>query len=790
MDKVKATGGTAKQRLQRLTDKAVGGRITRAVRDEMRSLAEPLRESGEVCDVVGAAALKRSHDGLRPVWDMDVELLDAALAAGVPVADPQPEVGFRLTSWLNGARRGSLAALGADPRFRPLLRDAVLGRPGELLALGRPACALRDDAGVVASVLGASGLVEVLHDAVVGWAAAVAAGSLPALHEATYYLDLLGPARLAEICPAAGEAIGELLRADIADLLAATWRTGLVDELGDVALDAYDDFWPSDDVYRMEPEGGADEDTFAVTRGTRTTLFGPKGAVTGPASSPFPNDVGSAVTPHRIRYAQGRFTKGRITADDTVRIAMPAAERPSTMRRGGDGWWELCDERGTVNCRWYQGPSRPARVSGGHSVGRRRHRWVAGSELVPPAQVWGRLVARDEAGSRVLRGADRALAARVLDAMGADLAARITELGRRLPVANHSWEVDEAFEDVRRILALHLPDVTSDRLLDGIVGSIWSAAECRVLMTRHLDDDATTLRATPLPYPRDDPGDLRARIFTGMQDMFLELGRVADACADPKVVDPPRTARLADALGWETQLGRLGGRALRAAVHGKGPDRSNDLRADAIRACGVPHISNPAGRWRTLRMDVSAAEAGPQGTVWRTARGCLIMLQSSRSGGLSVLEYAADGTFDAPPFGTVISQRVCTGWGGMDRIAALLRLLAEQGPAPWPVRSIEAFAEAIGTSVPHATLLAIGFEPRDVVAVNRGSTGLPPALILASGLPESALSEAAADLAKTTDAEDRLRVPEFLMPDDPADVWRDHLSVTRAAQWWNTRQPA
>ncbi|WP_436789754.1 hypothetical protein, partial [Yinghuangia sp. YIM S10712] len=112
----------------------------------------------------------------------------------------------------------------------------------------------------------------------------------------------------------------------------------------------------------------------------------------------------------------------------------------------------------------------------------------------------------------------------------------------------------------------------------------------------------------------------------------------------------------------------------------------------------------------------------------------------------------------------------------------------ERGPAPWPTASIEAFAEAADLSVERATLLTFGFEPRDAYLIGRGGTGLSASLLAASGLQESRVADAGARLAREATIEDRMEVPELLMPDDPADLWADRLAVDRAAAWWNSRK--
>ncbi len=50
------------------------------------------------------------------------------------------------------------------------------------------------------------------------------------------------------------------------------------------------------------------------------------------------------------------------------------------------------------------------------------------------------------------------------------------------------------------------------------------------------------------------------------------------------------------------------------------------------------------------------------------------------------------------------------------------------------------------------------------------------------------MADAGARLAREATIEDRMEVPELLMPDDPADLWADRLAVDRAAAWWNSRK--
>ncbi|MFJ8739328.1 hypothetical protein ACIRL2_08145 [Embleya sp. NPDC127516] len=796
----------AGEELRELLGKLTGRRITGRDREALRELAGRLRAAGEVADVLAAVEVKRR--GTLPDRDVDLDLLDAALDAGVPVADPPADVALRLAPWLDlRKRRGGLAAVCADPRFRPLLRDAVLDRRADLLALGCPVFALlRTRPEAVDAALASPGLLDVLLEALHTWVAAVRAGSLPALHEAVYYLDLLGPARLVDAHPAAGPPVGELLGTDPAALLARTWRAGLVDELGHRALDRFTGFDSGDDVHPVDLVDGENADAragFAVIGGMRALVFDARRRVAGPLRVRLPKTGGSSVVAtHRHRFEAGLLTAVRIgpkeprPADCSTFVPV-GGERVRALRRTVAGWWELADADGVITARWYQGPSRPHGSSGSHSVGRRRHRWAAGSELVPPAHLWADLVPRDKAGSRVLRAADRALADRILAAVDRELGARLTEIGRRIEVGSPSREVADAYRALREVLDPLLPGIRADRLLEGIAGTVWTAVECRELAARHLDrpaagDAASTavvLRTEPRPHPRADAGDLRARYYTSMQDMFERVVRVATVCADPTVDVPPQTVHLVDALGWERTLGRLGNRALRLAlIPGSGSlEHQRELARDHLRIWAVPELGDPGGRWRVLEVEVDSGYPPEQDTVCRTVRGCAIVLQRSRAPRgkiVSVLEYEPDGRFGAAPFGAIVTERVCAGWGGMARIAALLRLHHDRGTARWPHRSVAAFAAATGMSSARAAVLTAGFDPYDTYLVRRGQ-GVDAGLAEWSGTDPGEIADAARELSREVEPEQRLTIPELLMPDDPEDVWADRLAVDRAAAWWH-----
>ncbi|WP_329369656.1 hypothetical protein OG896_27720 [Streptomyces sp. NBC_00669] len=165
---------------------------------------------------------ERGHRDIAP------DLLDACLAAGVPVADPHKGVSINLAGWLaddNPGRR-DLAAVAADPRYAPLLRASV------------EQVANRSD--------GPEGLLTlaehpVLGAAVGGWLADRADDldrplGLPGLDR---QLTRLAPFGDPAVLATAPGAVDRLTAFDVAPVLARALRAGVLDELGWPALDSY-----------------------------------------------------------------------------------------------------------------------------------------------------------------------------------------------------------------------------------------------------------------------------------------------------------------------------------------------------------------------------------------------------------------------------------------------------------------------------------------------------------------------------------------------------------------------
>ena len=155
---------------------------------------------------------------------VEVDLLDLALAEGIPVADPDGTASIDLAGWWGdtGDGRRDLVALAADPRMTRLIDSAVANLGGSQHAAHRRSCAAH----------------PVLRPVVHAWLTRKgdvfgASTGLPAADNALRSLYQFGDV-VADVAP---EVLERVRTYDVSPLLAKTLRAGLYDELGWPALD-------------------------------------------------------------------------------------------------------------------------------------------------------------------------------------------------------------------------------------------------------------------------------------------------------------------------------------------------------------------------------------------------------------------------------------------------------------------------------------------------------------------------------------------------------------------------
>ncbi|RBQ20452.1 hypothetical protein DP939_11780 [Spongiactinospora rosea] len=206
--------------------------------------------------------LKPGAEPVRPAGSsragvIDADLLDACLAAGLPVADPAPGHTIDLDRWLEHRQR-DLAAIGADPRHARLLSTAV------------GAFAARHGVGALLDV---AALRPLVRDWVAAEVGEIARGGLADAREAVQRLSSglpPGAAGMAAMPEGVREAIE---RADVAVPLTRTLRAGILDELGWDDLDTVaDELGPDAEITPSWP-------VLTVYNRRRAVAVGPSGRI-------------------------------------------------------------------------------------------------------------------------------------------------------------------------------------------------------------------------------------------------------------------------------------------------------------------------------------------------------------------------------------------------------------------------------------------------------------------------------------------------------------------------------
>ncbi|PZG41196.1 hypothetical protein C1I98_21645 [Spongiactinospora gelatinilytica] len=206
--------------------------------------------------------LKPGEEPVRPAGSprsgvIDADLLDACLAAGFPVADPDPGHTIDLGRWLEHRQR-DLAAIGADPRHARLLSAAV------------GAFAARHGVGALLDV---AALRPLVRDWVAAEAGEIARGGLADAREAVQRLSSGLPPGAAGMA-AMPEGVREAIEgADVAVTLTRTLRAGILDELGWDDLDAAaDELGPDAEITSSWP-------VLTVYNRHRAVAVGPSGRI-------------------------------------------------------------------------------------------------------------------------------------------------------------------------------------------------------------------------------------------------------------------------------------------------------------------------------------------------------------------------------------------------------------------------------------------------------------------------------------------------------------------------------
>ncbi|BBH67606.1 DNA-binding protein [Actinoplanes sp. OR16] len=217
------------------------------------------------------------------LWRVELDVLDLCLSAGVPIeiGDRVRRAGFDVAEWAEDKSPGrrDLAAVAADPQWRPVLREGArhavrrLRNGDSLTSPALPEQTLRH-------AFGAAGVREVLVDLVTELAGQAGDGTLRRLDlDLTELAPLWSPHGMA----LAPDAFRRLAAVDVAAVVTRSLRAGLPEELGwgayeeaarQVKAIRIGESWPelvvhgADAAYVIAPDGAVTEHQFRFPTGS------------------------------------------------------------------------------------------------------------------------------------------------------------------------------------------------------------------------------------------------------------------------------------------------------------------------------------------------------------------------------------------------------------------------------------------------------------------------------------------------------------------------------------------
>ncbi|BCJ45942.1 hypothetical protein GCM10010168_56380 [Actinoplanes ianthinogenes] len=243
------------------------------------------RRSARLLDLVGRMLPRLAAEGgvriASTPWHADLDVLDACLAAGVPITFGQPDTiqDFSLDDWARDDRPGrrDLTAVAADPRWRAVLARSVrtaIARLRDGRSLTGPA--LPDE--TLRQAFGAAGVRDLLVEMLTERTTRAGDGTIASLdYDLTELAALWSPAGMA----LAPDGFRRLLTVDLPALVTRTLRAGLPVELAwpdyqEAAKQKhrvqFGDAWPElvvhdhHSAHILTPGGGVTEHVFRLPR--------------------------------------------------------------------------------------------------------------------------------------------------------------------------------------------------------------------------------------------------------------------------------------------------------------------------------------------------------------------------------------------------------------------------------------------------------------------------------------------------------------------------------------------
>lgn len=460
----------------------------------------------------------------------------------------------------------------------------------------------------------------------------------------------------------------------------------------------------------------------------------------------------SSVPAWEMESLGGARLTGSASAQGMAPLAMPGGEPLLFGQRPGYGHearWALIDpESGAVR-------SDVPSTRGGGSVAR-----------LTPA-FWHLLGARDAEGSRALRA--------------------LSDASARALLAAHGLVEDEAAKArVRAKIGELLPGMTDGALKEGVAKACAATAELSV----RLAGMKTALD------PAGAPSDGAAGPSVGVDEARAALAGIlegyghGESFSEPIAVLSRFFARGSRAPGesakvekcsfdWTPLIGRIGAVAFRA-IHPAFPAEQRQTLLAILEVWAPTIFAEHPARFRSLKGRVE--KALPAYVFERGGNDYWARAGWSHGGQVphDVLEHAPSGAF-APLAGLMIDSEVRSpsGWGGEERIRALVAAARERGTWTWDPAAVELLVERTGLTRPEAALLLGGMPNVDAYQ----ATFLSKDARAIMGLKTTEAS-AARDSLKGLSLLERAELYAAAMPEDVEDALDPMKLAARLADAW------
>ncbi|MBO8187536.1 hypothetical protein [Streptomyces spirodelae] len=400
---------------------------------------------------------------------------------------------------------------------------------------------------------------------------------------------------------------------------------------------------------------------------------------------------------------------------------------------------------------------------------------AAGTRRMPPKAFWHFLTPRDLPGSRALREISEDTVRALLAATSTSAPALRKALGSLLPQVGHQLLLDGLmgfFQETNRRIQhrdrlLKVLGQQAARLLEVAEGDVDGALDG--LVSFYSEGTGGTVRQI----------ELASAFFAGSIDSESAMSHWAVHGSH---------------YDWTELVGRIGGLGIRAAS-AVTPAEHRAAVIGLLRFWASSPLNDPGLHRGLLDPGENGDEEPP--VARSTAQGTLLPLdiamhfgdwaRSQAGRNYRIKAFLQRGDMPRPE-GFVDIRPVARGWATSKRLRLLADELERREPVPFDPDAAARLAETAGLDHAEAALWLTGLPGVDAGGARtfRTDTRLSPDVRAALGLKVTETADACDRLWRVP-AESRLELYDAAMPNDPGQLWNQHMMVERLAEAFRGR---